>query len=77
MPMGTNNGAGGYSPPTMQQNVDALRLQLADMAAMRRAVQCCFGQGDTDYILGVYDQTLVNGGGCLGGTFNVLAWEAF
>ena len=77
VPMGEASGANGYLPPTMQQNVDALRLQLADMAAMRRAVQCCFGQDDTDYILGTYDQTLVNGGGCLGGTFSVLAWEKF
>jgi hypothetical protein len=77
MPMGEASGTNGYLPPTMQQNVDALRLQLADMAAMRRAVQCCFGQNDADYILGAYNQSMVNGGGCLGGTFNVLVWEDF
>jgi hypothetical protein len=76
-PVGENNGAGGFTPPTLQQNVDALRLQLADMAAMRRAVQCCFGKGDRDYILGAYTQASVNGGGCIGGTFSVQVWEAF
>jgi hypothetical protein len=75
-PVGTS-GPNGYLPPTMEQNVEAIRLQLADVAALRRAVQCCFAQGDTDYIMGAYSQLSVNNGGCLGGTFNVVVWEAF
>jgi hypothetical protein len=75
-PMG-ESGANGYVPPTMEQNVEAIRLQAADIAAMRRAVQCCFGEGDVDYILGQYTQSLVNGGGCIGGAFTVIVWEQF
>jgi hypothetical protein len=76
-PMGSANGAGGFTAPTVGDHVAALRLQLADMAAMKRAIQCCFGKGDADYILGQYTQVNVNGGGCLGGTFNVVVWQEF
>lgn len=76
-PMGVTGGPNGYVPPTVAENVEAMRLQLADMAAMRRAIQCCFGSTDVDYILGSYSQIEVNGGGCLGGAFNVNVWEAF
>lgn len=76
MPMG-ESGPNGYTPPSLDQQVDALRLQTADIAAMRRAIQCCFGKGDRDYILGQYDQATVNGGGCLGGVFTVTVWEEF
>jgi hypothetical protein len=76
-PMGDAGGPNGYTPPTLDQQVEALRLQTADIAAMRRAIQCCFGEADTDYILGQYDQSFVNGGGCLGGVFTVTVWEEF
>lgn len=32
------------TPPTVLQQFEATRLQMADMAIMRRAVVCCFGQ---------------------------------
>jgi hypothetical protein len=69
-PVGKASGVRGYTPPSLEQNVGALRLQAADIAAMRRAVLCCFGEGDTDYILGTY-QPLPIDGDCLGGTFNI------
>ena len=76
-PTGEGNGIDGYSPPTLEQNVEALRLQMTDMAAVRRAVQCCFGVGEADYILGQYSQIDVSQGGCLGGSFIVTVWEEF
>lgn len=75
-PMG-ESGVNGYTPPSLNDQLEAARLQLADMAAMRRAIQCCFGKGDRDYVMLAYDQTQVNGGGCLGGTFTVVVWESF
>jgi hypothetical protein len=71
-PVGTVSGVRGYTPPTLEQNVEALRLQLADMAAMRRAVECCFGDAEIDYILGSYNPITVEGD-CLGGVFTVYA----
>jgi hypothetical protein len=73
-PAGSASGVRGYVPPTLEQNVAALRLQTADIAAMRRAVLCCFGQDDdTDYILGTYTP-IAPEGDCLGGVFNVFVW---
>jgi hypothetical protein len=76
-PMGELGGPNGYVPPSVMENVEGIRIQLADMAAMRRAIQCCFGSAERDYILGPYTQVDVNGGGCLGGTFVVTVWEEF
>ncbi len=73
-PIGTASGVRGYVPPTNEQNIEALRLQTADIAAMRRAVMCCFGADDTDYILGSYTP-FPTVGDCLGGTFNVYVWS--
>lgn len=71
------SGPSGYEPPTLAENVEAIRLQLSDVAALRRAIQCCFGQGDLDYVMGAYAQAGVNGGGCVGGSFTVVVWEKF
>lgn len=76
-PMGQANSVGGFEPPSLAQNVAALRLQTADLAAVRRAIQCCFGKTDQDYMVGVYQQTEVNGGGCLGGAIQVYVREEF
>jgi hypothetical protein len=73
-PTGTNSNLRGYTPPSLEQNVEALRLQTADVGAMRRAVLCCFADGDTDYILGSY-QPLAGDADCLGGTFTVFVRE--
>lgn len=70
-------GPNGYEPPPLADRLEAIRLQTADIAAMRRAIMCCFGQGERDYIIGMYDQSVVNGGGCIGGAFSVSVWEDF
>jgi hypothetical protein len=74
-PLGKTSGVRGYTPPSMDQIVAALRLQTADIAVMRRAVLCCFGDDDFDYILGTY-QPLPIDGDCLGGTFNLFVQGA-
>jgi hypothetical protein len=77
-PTGEANGVDGYSPPSMQDEVSALRQQMADMAALRRAIQCCFAQRvDNEYIMGAYNATDVTGGDCIGGYFTVQVWENF
>lgn len=61
-------------PPSVSAQLEATRLQMADMAAMVRAIKCCMGHDeddeDLDYALGVYTPT-PPGGGCLGGTWSV------
>jgi hypothetical protein len=64
------------NPPTLEQNMDATRLQYADMRAMRRAIQCCWGDGggdfdDREYVLGVYSALPVQGG-CVAGVWTVV-----
>jgi hypothetical protein len=74
-PIGTNSGVRGYQPPTIEQNVEALRLQLADMEAMRRAIQCCFAaDDDRSYIMSAYTTTPPDGD-CLGGLFTLTLWS--
>jgi hypothetical protein len=72
-PLGTTSQVRGFTPPTMEQNVDALRLQLADLGALRRAIQCCFGDQDTTYVMGTYNAAPPDGD-CLGGYINVTVW---
>lgn len=66
-------GADG-SPPDMAAQFDATRLQVAAMAAMRRALLCCFPTGNSkDLILGPY-APIGPDGGVVGGTWTV--WVA-
>lgn len=76
-PSGEANAVSGFVGPTLEQNVEALRIQMSDLAAMRRAIQCCFGNSDADYIMGIYQGINVNTGGCLGGTITLTVWETF
>lgn len=55
------------NPPTMDAQLDAARLQAADMNAARRAVQCCF---DGDATLDAW-APLGPQGGCIGGAWLV------
>lgn len=72
VPMGHNNPVGGYTPPTVDEQLAAARLQMADMAAMRRAIQCCMaGNENLDYVLESYTP-LIPQGGCGGGSFTVV-----
>lgn len=68
-PVGTSSGVRGYQPPTLEEQVDALREQMADVAAMYRAINCCFmGNKDGNYNIGQYTP-LSPEGDCLGGSF--------
>lgn len=74
LPTGTNSPVRGYEPPSVEQLLEATRLQMADMAAMRRAVMCCFGEDDATYLLTTYQPLSVTGD-CGGGTWTVYGWE--
>jgi hypothetical protein len=56
--------------------VNALRIQTADMRAMRDAVTCCFAQGDLAYILRPYTPGTPDGD-CLGGVFTLVVGQEF
>ncbi|HEX5018627.1 MAG TPA: hypothetical protein VFX15_13705 [Actinomycetes bacterium] len=73
-PMGTNSPVRGFTPPTIDAYLAAVRLQMADMAAMRRAIACCFADGTNSYLLGGYAPLTVEGG-CEGGVWTVQVWE--
>lgn len=63
----------GLTPPTMEQQWEASRLQMADMAAVQRAVQCCYS--DSDLVLLGRWTPLGPQGGVLGGTWQVYVSE--
>ena len=69
-PLGKSTGIQGFVPPTTTQLLDALRVQTADMRAMRDAVVCCFASTDMPYLIDRY-QPGTPDGDCLGGIFNV------
>lgn len=76
LPSGKANAVGGFTPPTVQELVNATRLQMADKAAMVAAIQCCLGNdsdefGELDYVLGQY-QPMQIPGDCGGGVWNVV-----
>lgn len=58
----------GGDAPSAEEEFEAVRLQLADMQAMRRAIQCCMGK--MKHVLGVYTP-IGPEGGALGGTWQV------
>jgi hypothetical protein len=63
--------------PTMAEQFEATRLQMADMAAMRRAIQCCqVADSHRQMTLGAYTP---NGptGGVLWGTWAVFVEEGW
>ena len=64
----------GRIPPTMSAQWDATRLQMADMAAMQRAVQCCYSDSDL-VMLGNYTPAGPTGG-VVGGTWQVFVSAA-
>lgn len=72
LPVGRANAISGITPPSVQELVDATRLQMADKAAMAMAVQCCLGAFDDqfDYVLGQY-QPMQIPGDCGGGVWTV------
>lgn len=58
------------SPLTMAEQLAATRLQLADKAAARAAIQCCVGKMDLQYNLGEYTPYGPEGG-CVGGFWTI------
>jgi hypothetical protein len=64
------------SPPEDQDLFNTARLQLADMAAMRRAILCCFAGGDVDHVLGNFDPGL-SMGGCLISSWTLTVRQEF
>jgi hypothetical protein len=75
-PVGTVSTVQGFAPPTLEQQIEAVRLQTADMSAMKRAVSCCLENkySDLTYTLGVY--TPISGGDCNAGTWLISVWSA-
>lgn len=77
LPVGDVNAIRGYTPPTLEQQVDAVRLQMADKRAIYRAIQCCFANGeyrDRSYAIGSYTPLPVSGD-CGGGMYQVTVWS--
>jgi hypothetical protein len=72
LPVGDSRG----NPPDDQAIFEVARLQLADMAAMRRAIMCCFAKVDTEYVLGNFEPTFASGG-CLVSTWGLLVRQEF
>lgn len=60
--------------PSLSNQLDASRLQVADMQAMRRAVQCCAKASRKDMMLGSYIPFGPEGG-CVGGIWTVAISE--
>lgn len=75
-PTGKANSITGVTPPTMEELVEATRLQMADKAAMRAAIACCLDDDDKDltYVLTGYTPT--GAGDCGGGAWAVTIWSA-
>lgn len=61
------------TPPTVGEQLEAVRIQMAGMAAMRRAISCCWGNRDDEpeFLLGAYTPQPVSGG-CISATWSVL-----
>lgn len=73
LPTGTSSAINGYTPPSNEELVKATRLQMADKAAMRRAIQCCVQQLDVSYALGS-NSPMQTTGDCGGSVWNVTIW---
>lgn len=58
----------GGDMPTAQEQFEATRLQMADMQAIRRAIQCCMGK--MKHVLGAYTP-IGPDGNAVGGSWTV------
>lgn len=76
LPTGSTSQINGYTPPSLDQQVEAVRLQMADKAAITAAIRCCMNQNvrDFDYSLGAYTPLAVSGD-CGGGFRQVTIWS--
>lgn len=74
IPVGKANSISGYQPPSLEQMVESTRLQMADKAAIRAAIQCCMDDGEITYTLGSYSSMQASGD-CGGGFYTVTIWS--
>ena len=76
LPQPPANGISGMGMVPVEDLVAATRLQMADKAAMKAAIQCCLDERDSDltYVLGQY-QPMQATGDCGGGTWTVTIWS--
>lgn len=75
-PAGKSNGVNGYTPPSVDEYINAVRTQTADMQAMKRAIQCCLSGefGDRSFALGSYTP-ITPSADCGGGVWTFTVWE--
>lgn len=74
-PVGDDRG----NPPTQEEQQEFARLMMADMAAARRAIQCCLTDAkftDIEYVMGSWVPT-PNQGGVQGGEWTLTIREMF
>ncbi len=74
LPVGTTSAINGFQPPTTEDQVLATRLQMADNAAIKRAIQCCVERLDVSYLLGASIPMQATGD-CGGTVWNVTIWS--
>lgn len=73
LPVGTSSAINGYTPPSNESVVLATRTQMADKAAMKRAIRCCVKDLDVSYVLG-QNTPMQTTGDCGGSVWNVTLW---
>lgn len=73
LPVGKTNTIGGFTPPSNEEQILATRLQMADKAAMRRAIKCCVKDLDVSYVLGT-NTPMQTTGDCGGSVWTVTIW---
>lgn len=68
------NPTSGGEPPDFSAQFEATRVQLAAMAAVRRAIICCFPVNTKDVVLGLYIP-MGPEGGVVGGSWSISVAE--
>ena len=74
VPMGTSNAIGGITPPTPQEMVEVTRQQMADKAAVARAINRYLGERELSFFLSNAIPMQATGG-CIGLVWNVTVWS--
>lgn len=76
LPTGKANAITGFTPPSLEEQVAASRLQFADAAAIHAAITCCMdnAEDENSYVLGQYTPLQMSGD-CGGGFWTVTVWS--
>jgi hypothetical protein len=69
-PMPASDG----TPPDLASQFESVELQMAAMAAMRAAIECCMPASTADYAIGMYSP-MGPEGGVVGGTWSMFLAE--